>query len=454
MIERRPVIIHGHFYQPPRLNPWTGTVEAEPTAAPDHDWNVRINRECYAPLAALPNGTATRGGETRAFSAYDYLSFDVGPTLCEWLEREAPATLRAMLAGDRRSAERVGYGNAMAMPYHHVILPLLSRRDKRTEVRWGIADFRRRFGRSPDGMWLPETAVDLETLEVLAEEGIAFTVLAPHQVKQPPPGGFPGRVGTHPRREIAVFVYDGALSHGVAFGPYATDAAAFERGLVERPDGIASVATDGETFGHHHKEGARVLGELLHRLLARRDVRIENFAAALGRHPPAVRLALVEPSSWSCSHGVERWRADCGCRTKDGTRQDWRAPLREAIEWLTGEVHALYEREGRDLPGGPWQSRDSAAPWAADGAAAPLVDMERNVLRAHTSCAWFFDDFAGLEGRQALRFAARAITLAGPEAPRLEAGLLERLAAARSNDPLVGTAKDFYLARIKPELPA
>lgn len=454
MSERRPVIIHGHFYQPPRHNPWTGLVDPEPTAAPDHDWNVRINRECYAPLGALLPGHLPRG-RARGFSAYDYISFDVGATLCEWLEREAPDTLAAMVEGDQRSAERTGYGNAMAMPYHHVILPLLSRRDKKTEVRWGIRDFKFRFGRAPEGMWLPETAVDMETLEVLAEEGIVFTVLAPHQVERTPRHGYPGRVGTHPRHEVAVFVYDGPLSHGIAFGDYATNAARWEQAVVGRPDGVSAMATDGETFGHHHKEGARVLGELLNRLLARRDLLVQNFASAMADHPPAERLKLVEPSSWSCAHGIERWRADCGCRTREGTSQQWRAPLREAVEWLTREVHALYEREGQSLPGGPWAARDAAGP-VANGRApeTQLFDMERNVLRAHTSCGWFFDDFAGLEGRQVLRFAARAIGETGPEAPRLEAGLLERLAPARSNDPSVGSARDFYLARVKPEQPA
>jgi alpha-amylase/alpha-mannosidase (GH57 family) len=446
----RRVVIHGHFYQPPRHNPWTGVIDPEPTAAPDHDWNVRITRECYAPLAAL---RAANG--RHALSAYDWLSFDVGPTLLEWLERESPDVVDAIVAGDRASRERLGHGNAMAMPYHHVILPLLSRRDKRTEVRWGIRDFRRRFGRMPTGMWLPETAVDLETLDVLAEEGIAFTVLAPQQVRQAPPAGRPGRVRTSSGRGIALFVYDGTLAHGAAFGGLVNDAARFEQAILEREAEVVSLATDGETFGHHHKEGAATLGALLSRLTHRLDVRVENYASVLAAYPPAADLTLVEPSSWSCAHGIERWRSDCGCRTEP-SQQAWRAPLRDAIEWLTQEVHALYEREGRGLPGGPWAFRDAAAPAGSDGPGhdANLVEMERNVLRAHTSCGWFFDDFAGLEGRQVLRFAARAITLSGPEAPRLESGILERLAAAPSNDPGVGTARDFYLRRIKPELPA
>src|SRR5919204_4922564 len=202
------VVIHGHFYQPPRENPWTGQVDAEASAAPDHDWNVRITRESYRPLAA----------------AYEYLSFDFGPTLLDWMEREARDVYDAVIHADRASVKRLQHGNALAMPYHHIILPLASRRDKETEIRWGIADFKRRFGRDPAGLWLPETAVDRETLDVLAAAGIQFTILAPHQVAKPPEGGLPARIDLGNNRSIAVFVYDGGLSHYVAFWPLTSDA--------------------------------------------------------------------------------------------------------------------------------------------------------------------------------------------------------------------------------------
>ena len=457
MSSRSSIVVHGHFYQPPRENPWTGVVDREPNAAPDHDWNARITRECYAPLASIPIGTEP---DPPRLNAYNFLSFDVGPTLLTWLERESPHTYGAMLHGDRLSMDRLGHGNAIAAPYHHIILPLSSRRDKRIEVRWGIQDFRRRFGREPIGMWLPETAVDMESLEVLAEEGIRFTILAPHQVKTPPADGTPGliKVGS---REIAVFAYDGPLSHDVAFGAVLGDAAVWEKRMLEEPaKKVVSLATDGETFGHHHRFGDLALGALLNTLVRRRTPRLENYASALHSHPPHAHLELVEPTSWSCVHGIERWRSDCGCRmeTKGVTNQKWRKPLREAIDWLVREAGALFERAGAARDKDPWKVLDTSGivgpPAGTDSELVRLVDMERNALRSLTSCGWFFDDFAGLEGRQVLRYAARAISLAGSEGPRLEAGFLERLAPAESNDPKVGSARAFYLALARSDRPA
>jgi hypothetical protein len=424
-------VIHGHFYQPPRENPWTGLVERESNAAPDHDWNARITRQCYAPLASIPLGD---GDDPPRINAYNLLSFDVGPTLLSWLETESPATYEAILGGDRAGISRVGHGNAVAMPYHHIILPLASRRDKQLEVRWGIADFRRRFGREPAGMWLPETAVDQESLDVMAEEGIVFTVLAPHQVERAPVSGEAGRLRTSGGRSIAAFIYDGPLSHDVAFGALLKDAAGWEKALLaDGARSLISLATDGETYGHHHRFGDLALGALLQKVAMRRGIRITNYAASLAEFPPLADLTLVEPSSWSCAHGVERWRGNCGCRTAlDGsTQQRWRTPLRDAIDWLVGEVHGIADRNGTALP----------------------AELVPTALAALTSCGWFFDDFGGLEGRQSLRYAARAIALSGGEAPRLEAGLLHRLEGAESNDPAVGTAVRFYLERIKPEQP-
>lgn len=452
----RSVVIHGHFYQPPRENPWTGVVDTEASAAPDHDWNARITRECYAPLASIPLGQGEP--DPPRLNAYNFLSYDVGPTLLDWLEREAPGVYQAMLRGDQVSRERLGHGNAVAMPYHHVILPLVGRRDKATEVRWGILDFRRRFGREPAGLWLPETAVDMESLDVMAEQGIAFTILAPHQVVTPPPDGLAGRIRTPGGRSIAAFVYDGAMAHDVAFGALLKDGAAWEQAMLkDRKRVLTSIATDGETFGHHHRFGDMALGAVLHGLARRRAVRVENYASVLAAHPPAVELQLVEPTSWSCVHGVERWRSDCGCRIKlDGsTQQTWRAPLRRAVDWLLAEVHAGFARDGASLPGGPWAFRDAAGASAPvdDAGARRLVEMERSALKAQTSCGWFFDDFAFLEGRQVLRYAAHAIALSGGEAARLEAGFLERLAGAVSNDTWAGNGRDFYLKAIKPEQP-
>jgi len=403
----RSVVIHGHFYQPPRDDPRTGIVPLEANAAPYHDWNERIERECYAPVAP----------------SLASLSFDFGPTLLEWMERAAPETYAAVLAADRAG------GGAMAMPYHHVILPLSPRRDKTTEVRWGIADFRRRFGREPEGMWLPETAVDHETLDVLAEEGIRFTVLAPHQVERAPAGGLPGWYHTAGGggRRIALFIYDGPLSHGVAFGPLVNDAAQWVERLRSASGDLVSIATDGETYGHHHKGGAVTLARVLE------TIETENYASFLARRPPQEDVRLVAPSSWSCPHGVERWRAECGCRAapERATQQRWRAPLRAALEWLSEEIRGAFARDGRALP----------------------TALEHQLLRMFTSCGWFFDDIAGIESVIVLRSAARAIELAGPplkiDQARLEAGLLERLALAPSNDPAVGSGRELYLQRVK-----
>src|SRR5207302_8849325 len=276
----RSIVIHGHFYQPPRDDPWLGTIPREASAAPYHDWNERIERESYAPVAA----------------SLASLSFDFGPTLLAWMARYAAETYAAVLAADR-------IGNAVAMPYHHTILPLSSRRDKETEVRWGIADFRRRFGREPEGMWLPETAVDDETLDVLAAEGIRFTILAPHQVERVPAGGLPGWYRTSGGRRIAVFTYDGAISHDVAFGPLVQDADAWVERLTAGSNQLVAVATDGETYRHHHKGGDVVLARVLETLGRRDDVRVENFASFLARQQPDDGVQIVAPSSWSCPHG-------------------------------------------------------------------------------------------------------------------------------------------------------
>lgn len=482
-LPRRSVVIHAHFYQPPREEPWLELVERERGAAPFHDWNQRIEQECYRAVVAarIP---APHQRIARIVNTLEAISFNVGPTLVEWLEREAPDTWAAMLAADRSSRlRRGGHGNAIAMPYHHVILPLASRRDKLTEVRWGIADFRRRFGREPAGMWLPETAVDAETLDVLAAEGVRFTVLAPHQVVEPPPAGLPGKYVTTSGRSIALFIYDGPLSHDVAFGPLIGDAERWSTELLARPQApagptLVSLATDGETYGHHHSFGEMALAATLERVGRDPDVRVENYAAFLARHPAEHPVELVEPSSWSCVHGVERWRSDCGCRMAPakGNSQAWRGPLRDALEWLAGELHEIFEHEGKDLfSEDPWKLRDrygevmgssdeAKRAFAARSVKPPITDaridradelleLERGALRMFTSCAWFFDDLARIETIQVLRYAAFAIELSG-DAARLEAGLLARIGDAKSNDPKEGTGRDIWLTKVKPHHPA
>jgi hypothetical protein len=479
----RSIVIHGHFYQPPREDPWLDEVEAEPSAFPAHDWNERIEQECYRAVAAarLPG----HGGRiARITNLYEWLSFNFGPTLLEWMERAAPETYQAVLAADRASRERLGHGNAVAMPYHHAILPLSSRREKVTEVRWGIEDFRRRFGREPAGMWLPETAADEETLDVLAQEGIQFTILAPHQVEPVPARGLPGTVRTLSGRSIAVFVYDGPISHDVAFGPLVRDATSWSARLLavpephgQEPPALVSVATDGETYGHHHHFGEMALAMTLEHMRETPGAIVENFASFLARHGAEQEVRLVGPSAWSCIHGVERWRSDCGCRMAHDppTNQRWRTPLREAVGWLTATCHALFDRDAPALLtdpdaalagyGGVIGAGAEAVRYYVQSAARPglsaealirageLLEMERGALRTLTSCAWFFDDIGGLEPLQVLRYAAWVIGLGGSEAHMLEEGFTRRLAPAESNVRSLGTGRDIYLLRARPHQP-
>ncbi|MFZ5623243.1 MAG: DUF3536 domain-containing protein [Gemmatimonadota bacterium] len=476
----RSIILHGHYYQPPRENPWLDLVDRQPSAAPFHDWNHRIERECYRAVVAAripgPDGRIGRIVNTLAST-----SFDVGPTLLEWLEHQAPGTYAAILHADRLSQQRFGgHGSAMALPFYHPILPLASPRDRLTAIRWGITDFRRRFRREPEGMWLPETAVDLATLDDLAKEGIRFTVLAPHQVKKSPARGLPGLVRTSADRSIAVFIYDGPISHDVAFGSLLTDARAWADRLaagavVDDTPSLVSVATDGETFGHHHRFGDMALARVIDELDRRPEVLLDNFASFLARHPPEEEVELVELTSWSCAHGVERWRADCGCRVGSGGSQAWRAPLREALTLLAERCHDTFEREGAELFADPWAARDAYGEVVADPSAiaglvrlhasrartaddlvraAELLELERNAQRLFTSCAWFFDDVGGLEAVQVLRYAARAIELIGPDSAAIvESEFLGVLAEARSNAPSKGTARDIYLREAKAYLP-
>jgi hypothetical protein len=387
-----------------------------------------------------------------------FISFNFGPTLLAWMETEAPETYQAILEADQLSGRALGgHGNAIAQPYHHSILPLASRRDKVTEVRWGVVDFRRRFRRDPVGMWLPETAVDAETLDVLAQEGIGFTIVAPHQVEHAPNGGMPGLYRTGSGKTVALFVYDGSLSHDVAFGPLLKDAGAWAERLAGKgePASLVSMATDGETYGHHHKFGEMALAAVLKEIGRNPALLVENFASFLARNPPQEEVVLVEPSSWSCAHGVERWRGDCGCKMapKVKSQQRWRGPLREAMEWLAGEIHGEFQSNADLFQTEPWELRNDYgrvvvgdqeldtfldnhlhAPTEDRGRASALLELERDALRLFTSCGWFFDDLAGIESLQVLRYAAHALELLEREGKERKEGFLRRLQKGRSNE--------------------
>ena len=488
MTEPRYVCVHGHFYQPPRESPWLDAVDAEPSAAPFHDWNERITAECYAPNAAAPI-LDERGTLVRVVSNYATMSFNFGPTLLSWLETSAPATYAAVVRADAESRARFGgHGAAMAQAYNHLIMPLANERDQRTQARWGRRDFEHRFGRAPEGMWLSETAADTPSLEALAAEGIAFTVLAPRQcarvrklsakawidVGAGVDPSMPYRVDLPSGRSIAVFFYDGPISQGIAF-----------EGLLHRGDHLASrlasafdprrehaqlahVATDGETYGHHHRGGEMALAWALDALARRGIARPTCYAEMLARHPPTHAAEIVERTSWSCAHGVERWRSNCGCSAGGGLSQAWRGPLRAALDWLRDELAAIAEGRGRALVRDPWAARDAYVDvllartdearrgWVSANAVAGassvdvlrLGEMLRFGMLMYTSCGWFFDDLAGLEPQQVIAYAARAAELGGQlGGGDLLAGLSARLAKGASNDPEQGDGAKI-LARI------
>ncbi len=479
------VVVHAHCYQPPREDPWLEVVETELSAAPDHDWNTRINRECYSRLGSV----AVRGeklGIESVINLYAWCSFDVGATLCEWLEAHAPDTLAAMIAGDRASVERWGHGNAIAAPYHHVILPLASPRDRKTEIKWGIADFRKRFGREPEGIWLPECAVDEDTLEDIAAAGIRFTILAPYQIESSvETNGLPVKWRGSRGRAVTILPYDGALAGEVAFGSLLKSYQSLAHRLASNRDpapdnaepqqndgsvrSCTTLATDGETFGHHHRNGESTLARALRAVASGRINRFATIlnSAAIACSSSVVESAnvrLVSPSAWSCAHGVERWRSNCGCRMDGGKppSQQWRAPLRESLEALSAACHQIYEIEAlRVFRDDPWLVRDLYGEVVGESGATlqafvdaalvggttdvseirlrahSLLELERALLRMFTSCAWFFDDVAGIETRQVLRYAARTIELANlvsHSASRLTSEFVQQLGDARGSN--------------------
>ena len=484
------VCIHGHFYQPPRENAWTGRIDAQPSAAPYHDWNERITAECYAPNG-LPVSLEA-GGAVRVLPPnYSRISFNFGPTLLSWLEAEAPAVYASILAADRHSRQRFsGHGSALAQAYNHVILPLANRRDKVTQVVWGVRDFEHRFHRSPEGMWLPETAVDVETLEVLALHGIRFTILSPHQALRWRPRGEPawqeaegGAIDpTHPYElrlpsggRMAVFFYDGPTSNAIAFGELAAGGESLARRLLalageSREACLVHVATDGETYGHHFRGGHVVLAEALQAIEESGLARLTNYGEFLARRPPAFEVQVRENTAWSCTHGLGRWTDDCGCRIGAGPAggQAWRSPLRRALDGLRDGLAAIFEEKGRQIFFDPWAARNAYIAAVLDPdprvfaevlgwhARRPLessdattarrvLEMQRFAMLMYTSCGWFFDDPSGLETTQILQYAARALELAGEDAPpSLEIDFRERLGHAASSDADAGDARRIY----------
>jgi alpha-amylase/alpha-mannosidase (GH57 family) len=486
--------IHGHFYQPAREDPWLEAVEIDDSAAPSHDWNERVTAECYAPNAAA-RILDEHGKIVRIVNNYERVSFNLGPTLARWLERSDPDTYAHILRADRASLAARGYGNAIAQAYNHLILPLAARRDKATQVRWGTADFKRRFGRPPDGMWLPETAVDTETLAVLAECGIRFTILAPHQaarVRVASGGEWvdvspevldttrPYLCRPAPGLEIALFFYEGAVAQEIAFGRLLESGESLAGRLLGvgadsswSGERLVHVATDGETYGHHHRFGEMALAYAIEILEGRAGGETTNYATFLADHPPTHEVQIRERTSWSCAHGIERWRADCGCRTRAGWHQRWRAPLRAAMDSLKTGADEIFETAGGSIFLDPWAALDGYIDVILDRSdlattrfltahthrpghsdvrreALRLLEMQRHAMLMFASDGWFFDEISGVETVQVLRHAARVIQLAGAEARRLEAPFIERLRDAESNLPVYGHGTAVYDRLVRP----
>ncbi|MBI3602025.1 MAG: DUF3536 domain-containing protein [Candidatus Omnitrophica bacterium] len=501
----RFVCIHGHFYQPPRENPWLDEVELQDPAYPYHDWNERISAECYARNAS----SRILDGNHKIVDIvnnYSRMSFNFGPTLLSWLEQKAPDVYAAILEADHLSQKNFsGHGSALAQGYNHIIMPLANTRDKRTQILWGIKDFEYRFRRKPEGMWLAETAVDLETLDIMAEYGIKFTILAPHQAKEVKPTNqetlwrdVQGQK-VDPRvayvcylpsgRKMNIFFYNGPVAQGVAFEGLLNNGEYFARRLSREFNThhtqaqLVHIATDGETYGHHHKFGDMALAYCLHHIQTHHLAQLTVYGEFLEKFPPQVEVTIVENSSWSCVHGVERWRSNCGCSSGGhaGWTQEWRGPLRQALDWLRDELIKVYEQHIGSFNTDGWALRDCYIELILDRSqenveqfiknyiSGPLneesrikllklLEMQHNALLMYTSCGWFFNEISGLETVQILKYAARAIQLAreaagpadGKAGADLEGGFVKLLERAASNVAEFKNGANIYLNVVKP----
>jgi len=496
----RYLCIHGHFYQPPRENPWLEDVELQDSAHPYHDWNERITAECYAPNTAA-RILNERGWIKEIFNNYTRISFNFGPTLLDWLASNDPETYQMVIESDKESIRRFnGHGSAFAQAYNHMIMPLANRRDKQTQVIWGIRDFESRFGRKPEGMWLPETAVDLETLDIMAEHGIKFTVLTQYQARRVRKIGDShwdevSASGIDPSmcyrlnipdsgRSINIFFYDGPISRAVAFERLLSNGERFAHRLLggfsdaRTWPQLVNIATDGETYGHHHRHGQMALAYALHYIESNNLARITNYSEFMAMFPPTHEVEIHENTAWSCAHGLGRWYTDCGCNTgmNKGWNQRWREPLRKALDWLRDTLAPRYEELARKYLKDPWLARDdyirvvldrspeNREGFLADHASRPLdekdritvlklLELQRHAMLMYTSCGWFFDDISGIETVQVLQYARRVIQLAQELFDNdPESGFLEILAGARSNVPEYRDGVRIYEKYVTPAM--
>ncbi len=495
----RFICIHGHFYQPPRESPWLEAIEIQDSAFPYHDWNERISAECYA-ANAMSRIWDTEGRIAQLVNNYASISFNFGPTVLLWMQKYASDVYGAILEADRQSQEKFsGHGSALAQGYNHMILPLANTRDRVTQIIWGIKDFEYRFGRKPEGLWLPEAAVDLESLDIMAQYGIGFAILAPSQARQVRPidgeewqdvsGGRidPGmayRVTLPSGRIMALFFYDGPISQALAFEGLLNNGETFAHRLLSAfPDGdstprLVHIATDGETYGHHHRGGDMALAHALNYIESNKLAQLTNYAWYLENHPPTHEVEIFENSSWSCVHGIERWRSDCGCNSGGNPdwNQGWRAPLRAAMDWLRDAVNPAYEKLASRFLADPWVARDDYIDIIVDrsperitaflsrhaihplgyedeNTVLKLMELQRHAMLMYTSCGWFFDELSGIETVQVIQYAGRVLQLADQLfTEALEPGFLEHLELAKSNLPEHGNGLEIYEEFVRPAM--
>jgi alpha-amylase/alpha-mannosidase (GH57 family) len=498
MTDERYICIHGHFYQPPRENAWLEAVELQDSAYPYHDWNERIAIECYEANASS-RILDEQGHIVQIVNNYSNISFNFGPTLLAWLKEHAAGVHDKIVQADGQSRERFsGHGSALAQAYNHMILPLANQRDKNTQIIWGIRDFEHRFGRKPEGMWLPEAAVDLATLDVLAENGILFTILSPYQARRVRVIGEKkwadaGHGAIDPRmpylqrlsngRSLVVFFYDGPISRAVAFERLLKNGEEFAKRLIggfdeeRKSPQLVHIATDGESYGHHHRHGDMALAYALGYIEANGFAHLTNYGEYLERHPPTHEVEIFENTSWSCAHGIERWRSDCGCHTGQNPdwNQSWREPLRNALDWLRDALAPLYEEKMKHpYLKDPWSARndyidiilnrspENIEQFLARNAAQQLspmdritvlkqMEMQRHLMLMYTSCGWFFEELSGIETVQVIQYAGRAIQLCRETTGNdLEPQFLEHLSRAHSNLPEMGDGRNIFNKFVKP----
>src|SRR5258706_2158862 len=491
------ICIHGHFYQPPRENAWLEVIEVQDSAHPYHDWNERINAECYEPNATsrILDG---EGVIRDIVNNYARISFNFGPTLLSWMEVYAKETYEAILEADKESLKNYnGHGSAIAQVYNHIIMPLANTADKQTQIVWGIRDFEYRFKRKPEGMWLAETAVDIGTLEALADNNIKFTILAPRQAKAIRKIGDEQWTEVNDKsvnskraylcnlpsgKKIQLFFYDGDISQSIAFNGMLNDGKRFAERLLQAIDSkddsaqLIHVATDGETYGHHHRHGDMALAFCLDFIENDERVNLTNYAQYLELVPTTYEAQIFENSSWSCVHGIERWRSDCGCNSggKPDWHQQWRKPLRESLDWLRDTVNEIFDREGEKVLRDPAIARNdyinvvlnrndntvkkflksNMIDSASSTDVLRLMEMQRHAMLMYTSCGWFFDEVSGIETTQVLQYACRVIQLASQTGGvDLESEFSKRLELAPSNVPALKNGNEIYLRFVVPARP-